>query len=467
MSPLILLIGLIANTYFVKFTCKDSSSFLCMSEQALLRRQTADIELDSLDYSVSSVFLDSLRSYGATICHTSRWINGATCYLPDSALTHVSKLPFVLSITQTRNNTTNRRFTAKRSPLLTNTPIYAPDTYSQLKTYNLIPLHRLGYKGENITIAICDGGFTNANGLSWIDSEHFLGHRDFTDDIDDFFGSSGLHGTYCLSAIAGHTSTYNGAAPEVDFYLLRSEEAETESPKEMDNLIAALEFADSVGAHIFSASLGYYYFDNPEWDILPSELNGTHRCSQAATIAARKGMLVCIAAGNEGNTSWGTIDIPADADSILTVGAVRTDSVIASFSSRGPSADGRVKPEVCAVGVQTALLPPYSESVAHSNGTSFACPLLAGMAASLWSAVPNLTAMQIRNLIIQSANRINNPHNAYGYGIPNAYTAYLNATTGIEHTNQTFSATTILQNGSIYLLINGKYYDILGRPCFD
>ena len=247
---------------------------------------------------------------------------------------------------------------------------------------------------------------------------------------------------------------------------MRSEEYLTESPKEMDNLVAALEKADSLGVNIFTVSLGYYYFNNHEWDIPKSSLDGkSHRASRAATIAARKGMLVCIAAGNEANKEWQTIGVPADADSVLTVGAVGTDSVIAAFSSIGPTADGRTKPEVCAVGVSAALITPEGK-IERSNGTSFATPLLAGLAACLWSALPSENAMQIRSRIIRSAHRYYSPDNTYGYGIPDAWKAYTMKEE--EMTGESIQASDvriqkIMHNGQVLILRGDKVYNLSGQ----
>ena len=233
----------------------------------------------------------------------------------------------------------------------------------------------------------------------------------------------------------------------------------------MDNLVVALETADSLGVNIFSVSLGYAEFDNPKWTLPKSALDGkTTRASRAATIAARKGMLVCVAAGNEGDDDWRTISVPADADSILTVGAVGVDSVIGDFSSYGPAADGRIKPEVCAVGVQATFIGP-DQYIATGNGTSFATPLLAGMAACLWSALPNENAMQIRERIIRSADRYTHPdtkENHYGYGIPNAWKAY-SYPESVQCTVYDVRAQKILRNGQILLLFEGRIYDSLGR----
>ena len=313
-------------------------------------------------------------------------------------------------------------------------------------------------------MAVCDGGFYNADKLSCFRDSLRLGHFDFTDDKGDFFGSTGTHGTDCLSAITGISEGYHGAATQAKYYLMRSEEYATESPKEMDNLVAALEKADSLGVNIFSVSLGYSWFDNTEWTLPKSALDGqTTRASMAATIAARKGMLVCAAAGNEGDKPWQTISVPADADSVLTVGAVDTLRTIGAFSSHGPSADGRVKPEVCAVGVQAALINPEGVII-HSNGTSFATPLLAGLAACLWSAYPTENAMQIRERILRSADRYSTPDaTQYGYGIPDAWVAYTMDMTAVETIYEEEPPRKILRGEQILILRHGHVYNLAGQ----
>jgi subtilisin family serine protease len=269
----------------------------------------------------------------------------------------------------------------------------------------------------------------------------------------------------CFSAIAAITPDYQGAATAANYYLIRSEENKTESPKEMDNWVAAIELADSLGVDILSSSLGYAKFDDPRQTLSYSDMNGqTTRCSQAAQIAAAKGMLVVVAAGNDGNNAWHYISAPADADHILTVGAVNIHDSIAAFSSWGPTADGRVKPEVCATGYQTALINPINNDVLYGNGTSFACPIIAGMAACLWSALPNASNREIREHIIQSADRYIQPHDHYGYGIPNAWLAY-GKTTDIESIpdNHTPTAQKLLINGQLWILHHGKKYNAMGQ----
>ena len=465
-----MLLLVLLSTFFVSFLDKPEKSAPALSPRAIEQRQKWNIPTDQMDYPVCRMYVDSLRHAGAKIYHTSRWFNGATVEMTDELAKKVEKWRFVVDIEITRDSTTDRAYARKREVPTTNDQL--PTTYStdaQLRLYNLLPLHEAGFEGQGILMTICDGGFQNADTLSCFRQKELeLGHFDFTDDEDDFYGWTGNHGTSCLSTISGIREDYRGAACKAQYYLMRSEEYETESPKEMDNLVAALEKADSLGTNIFSVSLGYAKFDNSEWTLPKSALDGqSTRASRAATIAARKGMLVCLAAGNDGDKAWHTICVPADADSVLTVGAVDINGQIGAFSSFGPSADGRIKPEVCSVGVKTTLINSYGDII-RSNGTSFATPLLAGLAASLWSALPQENAMQIRERIIRSADRYENPdQDQYGYGIPNAWLAYTMQTGEGLHVendgNETSQPRKIIDGGQIYILRHGHVYNLSGQ----
>ena len=446
---------IILFAYFVQFTDKMGSNRVALSDIALEKRTTRGIAIDSLDYAVSPIYIDSLRQTVSRIYHTSRWMNGATIETDSNTIQRIAQWSFVDTIYVTRREAKGER---QESTWLSD---------PQTEQLHLHLLHEAGFHGQGVTMAVVDGGFQNVNTLSAFDAvrEQIRGIYDTTDDTDSVTGTTGNHGVKCFGTIAAITPEYQGAATAAQYYLIRSEENATESPKEMDNWVAAIELADSLGVDIASTSLGYAMFDDDCFTLSYSDMDGkSTRSSRAATIASRKGMLLVVAAGNEGNKAWHYIASPADADSILTVGAVDVQDSIAGFSSWGPTADGRVKPEVCARGHQTALINPIDNTVQYSNGTSFACPIIAGMAACLWSALPNASNMEIRERIIASANRYKEPHPQYGYGIPDAWKAY-EQTTDIEAIQSVDipQARKVLINGVLWILHNGKRYDVMGR----
>lgn len=462
----------ILSIYFVSFFHKPGSSMIPFTERAIEQREKWNIPYDSLDFAVSPIYLDSIRSLGAQVMHTSRWMNGATVSIDNElTLENIRQCSFVDSVELTRQddeyNTSPRR--SQKMIEEQKEAIEYGNAQTQLEIYNLPALHAKGFEGQGIQIAVIDAGFYNLRRLTHLASlreNHLLGWRNLTDDTDSIFGSTGDHGVKCLSLIGMESNDYHGAATQADFYLIKTEETVTESPKEMDNLIVAYELADSLGINLLSVSLGYGTdFDNSEFDIHYDELDGkTHRVSRAATIAARKGMLVCNSAGNSGNKAWGRILLPADADSILTVGSVKSDSVLSPFSSRGPSADMRIKPEVCAMGTSDWTISPDGDYLSSGNGTSFSCPLIAGLAACLWSALPDESAMQIRERIIRSSHRYDHPDNDYGYGIPDALAAYTATPLEIAHSESVAEKTQkVMWNGQVIIIRNGLRYNTLGQ----
>ena len=470
--------------FFLQFVNKAGSDIVCLSPVAQQMRVERGITIDSLDYAVSPIYLDSIETLGANILHTSRWFNGATVEANEQTIQSIKQCTFVDTIYLTRTDEESsvipplslrkreviigERQEAKGERLKAK-----GEGLEQLAQLNLLPLHQAGYKGKDIRVGIADGGFYNADSLESLPHDQWLGYTDLTDDKEDIFGQTGNHGSLCLTAIVAHkeisdgtlagTFTYSGTAIEASYYLFKTEEHATESPKEIDNWVAAIEMADSLGLHIVSTSLGYTTFDDEQFNFAYSDMDGqTSRGAQASLIAARKGMLLVTAMGNEGNKPWRYLSTPADADSILSVGAVNCEGQIANFSSYGPTADGRTKPEVCAMGEGTCLISPANNAVITSNGTSFACPLIAGMAASLWSALPEASNMEIREMIIRSCDRYDLPHEHYGYGIPDAWEAYTSMTTHLPSTLHSTPYTKILDNGQLYILHEGKRYNVLG-----
>ncbi len=455
--------------FFLQFADKAGSDVVCLSPTAIEMREKRGIAIDSLDYAVSPVYLDSIKSLGAKVLHTSRWMNGATIEASSETIEAIRQYSFVDMIYTTRltndsfgihSVSLRKRVAVTNDNMLDTKPL---NSNGQLQLMNLTPLHEEGYKGQGIRIGVADGGFYHADSLASLPREQWLGYADLTDCQHDFFSQEGNHGTLCLSAIVGKKNNYQGTATQAKYFLFRTEEHYTESPKEIDNWVAAIEMADSLGLHIVSTSLGYSTFDDEQFNFAYSDMDGQiSRGAQAAAIAARKGMLLVTAMGNDGARAWHYLSTPADADSILGVGAVNREGQIANFSSYGPTADGRTKPEVCAVGEGTALINPANNEVIESNGTSFACPLIAGMAACLWSALPEVSNMEIREMIIRSCDRYDQPHEQYGYGIPNAWEAYTSATTDLHSTKRPTPYTKIIHNGQLYILHKGKTYNILG-----
>ena len=464
----------LALFWFVQLTDKLGSAPIHFSDRATENRLLWSIPTDSLDYAVSPNYISAIRATGARVCHVSRWMNGMTIEADSATMLEVKALPCVASVELTRDDTPpSSAVVAKR--LLADTIDPYQDNAKQLDVYNLRCLHQLGYEGQGIRMAVIDGGFCNVDTaacLSYV-RNRIIGTYSFSTDTSSFYSKEGGHGANCLTFIAAKTTTYHGAAIEAEYVLIRSEEMRTESPKEMDNLVAALELCDSLGVNVISCSLGYRLFDNPAFNFPHEQVDGnTMRASRAAAIAAKKGILCCFSAGNDGNKDWHYIGIPADAKDILTIGAVRKDSTMASFSSYGPTADGRVKPEVSAVGSEAIYVSTQTGLASKGNGTSYSTPLVAGFAAALWSAMPNVPAQEIRERIIHSAHLYPSydPNNQMGYGIPNAWKAYINNPTGIvnvndnggsDHTGKDVNKI-MSPNGRIIIRKANKMYSILG-----
>ncbi len=299
---------------------------------------------------------------------------------------------------------------------------------NQINIHNGEYLHNKGFHGEGMLIAILDAGFYHYKSLPAFDSVNLnnqvIDTYDFVNNEasvnEDFY-----HGMMCFSVIAGNIpGQLVGSCPKAKFLLYKSEDDSSESPVEEQYWVAAAERADSAGADIISTSLGYNLFDNPVFNYTYQDMNGhTTLIAKAATLAARKGMIVLAAAGNEGNDAWHYIITPADADSIITVGAVDASGNVADFSSYGPSSDGRVKPMAASVGSGTAVS-STTGPIQAGYGTSFATPNLAGLVTCLWQAFPEFTNMQIIEAVKKSSSIYNNPDDRIGYGIPDFKKAY-------------------------------------------
>jgi subtilisin family serine protease len=429
--------------YWIQFTDKNGSEYTLdnpstyLSLKAILRRQKQNIKIDSTDLPVKQEYIDAVLSKGFAIVRSkSKWLNGITIALSDtSIIKKIAALPFVKRTEKTFNpniskgNKLETKTFPKRKIINTNNGY--GNAFTQINMLNGIWLHKAGYKGEGIVIAVLDGGFQNINTIpafsqAWNNGQ-ILGTKDFVNPQSDVF-SENYHGEHVLSVMAAYDyDKFIGTAPEASYWLIRTENAASESPSEVDNMVAGLEFADSVGTDIITTSVGYYKFDNTQRNYKYSDLNGkTCRASIAETMASRKGIIVVTSAGNEGDSPWHYIVAPGDADSIITVGSVRTTLERSSFSGFGPTADKRIKPTVCALGSNTAVVNENGE-VSSNNGTSLAAPVIAGLTACLWQAFPNISCNGIIELIKKHASKYDSPNNEIGYGIPDFYASYMDA----------------------------------------
>lgn len=433
------------NRYAVMLTDKNNSTYSLsnpsayLSPRAINRRLQFGIAIDSSDLPVNATYLTAIQNTGAVILNTSRWLNEVTVDVSanPSALATINALPFVkqTKLASRTSNKTSSKFSFEMESLMqrqSQTQKVASSTayynygnaLNQIQMLHGDKLHDLGFRGDGKIIAMLDAGFYRVDSMTAFDSlrahNRIIATYDFVDHNSNVYDDH-THGSMCFSIIgANDPGNIVGTAPEASFLLYRSEDAATEKLIEEYNWATAAEAADSAGADIISSSLGYTRFDDSTMNHTYSDMDGrTAPISIAANIASRKGIVVVSSAGNEGNGQWHYISAPADADSILTIGAVDAAGAYASFSGTGPSADGRIKPTVVAQGQGTFVSDPYSNTVFSGNGTSFSCPVIAGLVASLWQAIPSANNMQIINAIVQSASQYSNPDSLLGFGIPN------------------------------------------------
>ena len=404
-----------------------------LSQRALDRRMRQNIPLDSSDLPVDPAYIQAVLDEGAVYLTHSKWFNSVSVgVLNDDIRDSILDLPFVLQSEPVGKRSESNLSNEKWLPLAETKSIsesdFSENDYgfglNQIDMLGGVSLHNQGYRGQGMVIAVLDAGFPNITGRPAFESletsGRIIGGWDFVQQNSSFMEDH-PHGMNVLSTMASFVpGEFIGTAPEASYLLIRTENASSESPIELDYWIAGAEFADSAGADIINSSLGYTTFDQEEFDFSYEDMDGnTTRGTRGADKAASKGILVVNSAGNSGAGPWQYIGAPADGDSVLAVGAVNAEGFIANFSSEGPSADGDVKPNVCAQGFQSAIVSNGGDIVT-GNGTSFAGPIIAGMAACLWQAnYDSTTNMDIFRAIEQSAHQALNPDNLYGYGIPN------------------------------------------------
>lgn len=408
------------------YSVKHPEEFL--SQKSIERRKRYGLKVDQHDLPITPAYIDGLKALGLRIHNASKWNNTVVVETADtSVLARVRDLKYVSgvrrvwigpdSILKMDKVDRHKKITASAEEPDETLGRYGR-AKSQAQMLNVHRLHRMGYKGAGITIGILDGGFNNADIIPGLRSVKIFGTKQFVDCGNDVY-DEGSHGMMVLSCIAANTpNLFVGTAPEAAFYLIQTEDDRSEQLVEEDNYCAGLEYADSVGCDIVTASLGYTQFDHKDQNDPYAALDGqTALCSKSASLAASRGIIVLNSAGNSGDEAWKKIGFPADARDILAVGAVRSDSVNTGFSSLGYSADGRVKPDVMAQG-QACTVYGTNGRLTKANGTSFSCPIMCGAVACLLQACRDKSPVEIMDAVRRSGNNADTPNEIFGYGIP-------------------------------------------------
>lgn len=459
------------SRYIIRFRDKGSNPYTLnnpsayLSQKAIDRRTKYSIAIDSTDLPVTPRYIDSIRLAGnVTILNASKWLNSVSIQTSDAnALAKINSFAFVQSVSgaalRTNNSTiTIDKFEIERksqiSFVLKETGVTSDffsygSSFTQVHIHNGEFLHNIGLRGQNMTIGMLDAGFNNYSSLKAFDSARLngqiLGVYDFVAK-DNSVVEDDAHGMECFSTIAANIpGQFVGTAPKANFYLFRTENSSSEYPVEEHNWVCGAERIDSAGGDVISSSLGYNTFDAPltAADHSYADMNGnTTMAAIGADLAAKKGIMVVNSAGNEGANSWKFIVTPADGDSVLAVGAVSSSGSVASFSSQGPSSDGQVKPDVASMGVATVVQLP-NNAIGTSNGTSFSCPNMAGLATCLWQGFPEFNNMKIVDALRRSGSKASAPDNFVGFGIPDVRKALANLLKDFASSNASISNCTV------------------------
>ena len=474
----------------------NSATFLAtpltmLSQRALDRRIRQNIVLDTKDVPLDVTYYSQIKNTtGITVLAKSKWLNaihvqGTQVDINNLKLT----FSFVDSIEFANNGLNAKGKVAQISSDAKNKSKFAKlnTTFNYGNSENQITmlkgdyLHEEGFTGNGMYIAVIDAGFPNVDALDAFkrlrDNNQILGGYDFVNRSTNFYAGHN-HGTNVLSEIGGYIDgTFVGTAPDASFYLFITEDANNEVPLEESLWVEAAERADSLGVDVINTSLGYTTFDNANYNYTYADMDGkTAFISRGGEIGASRGIIFVNAAGNEGNDPWKYMGAPADAASVFTVGAVNSSKFIAPFSSFGPTADNRVKPDVLAQGQGVYIIGYISGEPKTSNGTSFSSPVMAGVIACFWQAFPNLTSTQIMQRIRESADRYNNPDEQYGYGIPNFETAYatvlnVDKESFIERTtiypNPITTSFTLKMNTNDLSGIGVQIFNIIGKKVYE
>ena len=435
---LFLTLTAVANSgykYRVLLTDKNKTTYSLnkphqfLSKKAIERREKQNLAIDSTDLPVCDAYIKAIKKLGVKVVAKGKWNNFVTIACNDTTLINkITKLPFVRSAKRVWNSPIEKEKAPERDSLIntyeTNDSLYYGTATKQIQINNADKLHQQGFRGEGMHIAVIDAGYHNLDSIDLMSNVNIAGIKDFVYPNKNLYLENS-HGLGVLSCMAmNRPYVMVGTAPEATYWLLRSEDEGSEHLVEQDYWSAAIEYADSVGVDVINTSLGYHSFDDESQNYEYKQLDGESALiSKQASLVAQKGMVLVCSAGNAGAGSWKKITTPGDATNNLTVGAIDKSGILAPFSSIGNTADGRVKPDVVAVGRASAVVSPQGV-LSTANGTSFSSPILCGMVTCLWQALPQLTAYEIMDLVRQAGDRAENPDNIYGYGLPDFWKAY-------------------------------------------
>jgi serine protease AprX len=441
--------------YIVRFTDKGGTAFTFsnpipyLSQRAIDRRTRYNIQLDSTDLPVNPSYVTQVKNVSnVTLLNISRWFNAVTIQTSDAAaIAAINSFAFVKSTSAIAAKTEHSQPPIENSKIEENfVPVganartrnisadyynYGTNSFNEIHLHNGEFLHDVGLRGKGMQIAILDNGFNNytSGSLHAFDSANannqVMGTWDFVAHEQNVL-DDGTHGMACFSTIVANIpGQFVGMAPQSSFWLFQTEDNSSEYPIEEFNWSCGAERADSAGADVITTSLGYSTFDNSILNHIYADMDGnTTMCAIAADLAAKKGMLVFAAVGNSGTDSWHYLATPSDGDSVIAVGAVTSTGIVAPFSSYGPSSDGQVKPDVASVGVG-AIIQFSSGTIGGSNGTSFACPKMAGLGTCLWQGFPEFNNMKVRSALWLAGDSASHPNPRTGYGIPNMKIAFI------------------------------------------
>jgi len=394
-----------------------------LSQRALDRRTRLNIVLDYKDVPIDVNYLNQIKTAnGITYLSHSKWLNAIHVQGSENDIRSLLNFNFVDYIEFANKNIgiVNRPQPVEINNDNSNIPFSNYDYgngYEQIHMLNGELMHQQNYTGDNVLLAVIDAGFIDVDTDSFFQNISIVDVYNFVSNNQNVYQYSS-HGTAVLSTIASNNpGQLVGTAPDIEVALYVSEDVSQEMPIEETFWARAAERADSLGVDVINTSLGYKTFDNSNYNYTINDLDGnTSFISRAANIAVSRGISVVVSAGNSGNSLWASIGMPADAEGVITVGAVDVNRTKAGFSSIGPTADGRIKPDVMALGLNASVY--YNGVLTTSSGTSFSSPIIAGMVACMIQAYPNKTPAQIKQDLISISDRYANPDNEYGYGIP-------------------------------------------------